>query len=69
MPVFGELFRWIIGWVLIMEYSIGNIYIAFHGVYILQIFLETFNVHLPEWLTINYKSAQDAVPTKVKKEL
>ncbi|HRN99370.1 MAG TPA: amino acid permease, partial [Flavobacterium sp.] len=26
---FGELFAWIIGWALIMEYSIGNIYIAF----------------------------------------
>ncbi|MBS1577158.1 MAG: amino acid permease, partial [Bacteroidetes bacterium] len=26
---FGELFAWIIGWALIMEYSIGNIYVAF----------------------------------------
>ncbi|RZL14996.1 MAG: amino acid permease [Pedobacter sp.] len=26
---FGELFAWIIGWALLMEYSIGNIYIAF----------------------------------------
>jgi amino acid transporter len=25
---FGELFAWIIGWALIMEYSIGNIYVA-----------------------------------------
>src|SRR5215213_4755051 len=26
---FGELFAWIIGWDLIVEYSIGNIYVAF----------------------------------------
>ena len=26
---FGELFAWIIGWALLMEYSMGNIYIAF----------------------------------------
>jgi amino acid transporter len=58
---FGELFAWIIGWALIMEYSIGNIYIAFSWSGYFTNLLETFNVHLPEWLTINYKSAQDAV--------
>jgi amino acid transporter len=26
---FGELIAWIIGWALIMEYSFGNIYVAF----------------------------------------
>ena len=26
--VFGELFAWIIGWALIMEYAIGNITVA-----------------------------------------
>src|SRR5688572_31677303 len=26
---FGEVFAWIIGWALIMEYSIGNIYVSF----------------------------------------
>ena len=58
---FGEIFAWIIGWALIMEYSIGNIYIAFSWSGYFTNLLETFNVHLPEWLTINYKSAQDAV--------
>lgn len=38
---FGELFAWIIGWALIMEYSIGNIYVAFlAGVIILLLFLK-----------------------------
>ena len=58
---FGELFAWIIGWALIMEYSIGNIYIAFSWSGYFTNLLETFQIHLPEWLTINYKSAQDAV--------
>ncbi len=54
---FGELFAWIIGWALIMEYSIGNIYIAFSWSGYFTNLLETFHIHLPEWLTINYKSA------------
>ena len=57
---FGELFAWIIGWALIMEYSIGNIYIAFSWSGYFTNLLSIFGVHLPEWLTINYKSAQDA---------
>jgi basic amino acid/polyamine antiporter, APA family len=57
---FGEIFAWIIGWALIMEYSIGNIYIAFSWSGYFTNLLETFHIHLPEWLTINYKSAQDA---------
>ena len=58
---FGELFAWIIGWALIMEYSIGNIYIAFSWSGYFTNLLEIFHIHLPEWLTINYKSAYDAV--------
>ena len=58
---FGEIFAWIIGWALIMEYSIGNIYIAFSWSGYFTNLLETFGVHLPEWLTINYQSAHDAI--------
>lgn len=51
---FGEMFAWIIGWALIMEYSIGNIYIAFSwSGYFTNLF-----PGLPEWLTINYLDAQ-----------
>ena len=57
---FGEIFAWIIGWALIMEYSIGNIYIAFSWSGYFTNLLDNFGLHLPEWLTINYKSAQDA---------
>ncbi len=58
---FGELFAWIIGWALIMEYSIGNIYIAFSWSGYFTNLLESFHLHLPEWLTINYQSAHDAI--------
>ncbi len=57
---FGELFAWIIGWALIMEYSIGNIYIAFSWSGYFTNLLEAFHLHLPDWLTINYKSAHEA---------
>jgi amino acid transporter len=57
---FGEIFAWIIGWALIMEYSIGNIYIAFSWSGYFTNLLETFHIHLPEWLTINYQSAHSA---------
>lgn len=57
---FGEVFAWIIGWALLMEYSIGNIYIAFSWSGYFTNLLEGFHIHLPEWLTINYKSAHAA---------
>lgn len=63
---FGELFAWIIGWALIMEYSIGNIYIAFSWSGYFTNLLESFHLHMPEWLTINYQSAWDAVEASMK---
>jgi amino acid transporter len=54
---FGELFAWIIGWALLMEYSIGNIYIAFSWSGYFTNLLDGFGLHLPEWLTINYKAS------------
>ena len=51
---FGELFAWIIGWALIMEYSIGNIYIAFSW----SGYLTNLLPGLPEWLTTNYLDAK-----------
>jgi APA family basic amino acid/polyamine antiporter len=55
---FGELFAWIIGWALLMEYSIGNIYIAFSWSGYFTNLLPSGAI--PEWLTINYKAAHDA---------
>ncbi|MBC7605545.1 MAG: amino acid permease [Burkholderiales bacterium] len=60
---FGEVFAWIIGWALLMEYSIGNIYIAFSWSGYFTNLLESFHLHLPQWLTINYRSAHAAFLT------
>lgn len=57
---FGELFAWIIGWALIMEYSIGNIYVAFSWSDYFTSFLERVGVHIPYWLSTSYKEAQSA---------
>ncbi|HNU56758.1 MAG TPA: amino acid permease, partial [Flavobacteriales bacterium] len=57
---FGELFAWVIGWALLMEYSIGNIYVAFSWSGYFTNLLEGLGLHLPDWLTINYRSASRA---------
>lgn len=57
---FGEVFAWIIGWALLMEYSIGNIYIAFSWSGYFTNLLEGFSLHMPEWLTTNYIAAHNA---------
>lgn len=50
---FGEIFAWIIGWDLLLEYAIGNVSVAigwsgyFAGV------LTEFGIHLPVWLTVD----------------
>ena len=54
---FGEMFAWIIGWALLMEYSIGNIYIAFSWSGYFTNLLDGAGIHLPAWLTINYSEA------------
>jgi amino acid transporter len=58
---FGELFAWIIGWALIMEYSIGNIYVAFSWSDYFTSFLGKMGIHIPDFLTTSYKEAQKAV--------
>ena len=60
---FGELFAWIIGWALIMEYSIGNIYVAFSWSDYFTSFLERINIHIPDYLATSYMEAQKAVET------
>ena len=58
---FGELFAWIIGWALIMEYSIGNIYVAFSWSDYFTSFLHKANIHIPDYLTTSYAEAHKAV--------
>ena len=58
---FGELFAWIIGWALLMEYSIGNIYVAFSWSDYFTSFLGMLNIHVPDYLSTSYAEASKAV--------
>jgi APA family basic amino acid/polyamine antiporter len=58
---FGELFAWIIGWALIMEYSIGNIYVAYSWSDYFTSFVEKAGLHVPEFLSTSYMEAKHAV--------
>ncbi len=58
---FGELFAWIIGWALIMEYSIGNIYVAYSWSDYFTSFLDKCHMHIPEYLSTSYVEAKHAV--------
>ncbi len=57
---FGELAAWIIGWALLMEYSIGNIYVAFSWSGYFVNLMESVGLHLPVWLTNNYSDSHQA---------
>jgi basic amino acid/polyamine antiporter, APA family len=58
---FGELFAWIIGWALIMEYSIGNIYVAYSWSDYFTSFLDRCGIHLPQYLSTSYMEAKHAI--------
>lgn len=66
---FGELFAWIIGWALIMEYAIGNIVVAISWSGYFSTLLENIRIPalgcpdgilLPAWTGIDYFSAKRA---------
>src|SRR5688572_33359565 len=65
---FGELFAWIIGWALLMEYSIGNIYVAFSWSGYFTNLMGSVGLHLPDWLTTNYVPAHRAFTDNVAGE-
>jgi amino acid transporter len=55
---FGELFAWVIGWALIMEYAIGNIVVAISwSDYFTSLINNTTPWHISEWMTTDYLSA------------
>jgi APA family basic amino acid/polyamine antiporter len=61
---FGELFAWIIGWALIMEYAIGNIVVAISwSDYFTSLVNNTTPWHIPEWLTMDFRTAHRAYDT------
>ena len=58
---FGELFAWVIGWALIMEYSIGNIYVAYSWSDYFTSLMGKMNMHIPAYLSTSYMEAKHAV--------
>jgi APA family basic amino acid/polyamine antiporter len=60
---FGELFAWIIGWALIMEYAIGNIYVAFSWSGYVVHLLDQVGWILPRWLVTDYSTASEMFKT------
>jgi basic amino acid/polyamine antiporter, APA family len=58
---FGEFFAWIIGWALIMEYSIGNIYVAYSWSDYFTSMLSRMGMHIPDYLSCSYMEAKKAV--------
>ncbi len=60
---FGELLAWIIGWDLMIEYAIGNVYVAQSWADYFQTFLSGLNEswRIPLWLTRDFQSATHLV--------
>lgn len=56
---FGELFAWIIGWALIMEYAIGNVTVAISwSDYFTSLVSNVSNYQINEWLCLDYFTAK-----------
>ncbi len=56
---FGELFAWIIGWALIMEYAIGNVTVAISwSDYFTTLISNISDYRLNEWLCMDYFTAK-----------
>jgi len=54
---FGEIFAWIIGWDLLMEYAIGNIAVAISWSDYFTSLLDKAGMHISNWLTMDYVTA------------
>ena len=57
---FGELFAWIIGWALVLEYAVSNMVVAISWSQYFVSMLEGFGIHIPKWLTMAPAYATDA---------
>jgi APA family basic amino acid/polyamine antiporter len=53
----GELFAWIIGWDLILEYAVGNIAVAIGWAGYFDSLLRGLGVELPRWLVTDLRTA------------
>ncbi len=56
----GELAAWLIGWDLILEYAISNAAVAVSWSAYFQALLANFHLHIPGWLSTDFRSAMQA---------
>src|SRR5919112_531359 len=63
---FGEIFAWIIGWDLLMEYAIGNIAVAISWSQYFVRVLAGFGIHVPYWMTMDYFTARQGFDNTAK---
>lgn len=49
---FGELFAWIIGWALVLEYAVSNMVVAISWSQYFVSMCSGFGLHIPKWLTM-----------------
>ncbi|MDR2949782.1 MAG: amino acid permease [Prevotella sp.] len=56
----GEIFAWVIGWALILEYAVSNMVIAISWSEYFTTLLQGFGVAWPDWLAIGYSTAHKA---------
>lgn len=57
---FGEIFAWIIGWALILEYAVSNMVVAISWSEYFTSMLRGFDIHFPAYLATDYGSAARA---------
>jgi len=57
----GEIVAWIIGWDLIIEYAVGNIAVAISWANYFKTFLKGFGILVPDWLSMDYRTAAKIV--------
>lgn len=55
---FGEIIAWILGWALILEYSIGNVVVSISWSSYFVNLLEGVGIHLPAWLGTDPSTAK-----------
>lgn len=58
---FGEIFAWIIGWDLILEYAIGNVGVAIGWSGYFNSILNEVGIHMPAWLTVDPMTVHNVI--------
>lgn len=49
---FGELFAWVIGWALVLEYAVSNTVVAISWSQYFCTMMDGFGLHVPDWLSM-----------------